>query len=152
MGSTNKVNTTWCLVAAAALLGIVGGAVVRADDAKPGTMIYTRDNAPKAPELSALPLKDSVTQYGITWTFDKKVPVGQFINGDYYVVGPVTITAIDPKPLFGAEVPANERDMGEKPTGAVRNGSTLNQPARHAVTAATATGSNPAWRRICRFR
>jgi hypothetical protein len=48
--------------------------------------------------------KASLSQYGITWTFDKPVPVGQFITGDWYVVGPVTVTAIDPKPLFGEEV------------------------------------------------
>ena len=36
----------------------------------------------------------SVTQYGITWTFDKPYPVGQFVSGDWWVVGPVKITAI----------------------------------------------------------
>jgi Bacterial Ig-like domain (group 2) len=40
----------------------------------------------------------SVTKDGITWTFSAPVPVGQFVNGDYYVVGPVTITAISPAP------------------------------------------------------
>src|SRR5688572_11131693 len=35
-----------------------------------------------APEL---PLQDSVTQFGITWRFEAPVPVGQFVNGDYYV-------------------------------------------------------------------
>ena len=40
----------------------------------------------------------SITKDGITWTFSKPVPVGQFVTGDYYVVGPVTITAIDPPP------------------------------------------------------
>ena len=40
----------------------------------------------------------SITKDGITWTFSQAVPVGQFVNGDYYVVGPVTITAIDPPP------------------------------------------------------
>ena len=44
---------------------------------------------------------DTVTQYGITWTFDKKVKVGQFVNGDYYVVGPVTVTGITPGPANG---------------------------------------------------
>ena len=39
----------------------------------------------------------SVTQYGITWTFDRAYPVGQFINGDWWVVGPVIIKDIDPK-------------------------------------------------------
>ena len=40
----------------------------------------------------------SVTQYGITWTFDKAYPVGQFVTGDYWVVGPVTITGVTPAP------------------------------------------------------
>ena len=30
----------------------------------------------------------SVSQYGITWTFDKNYTVGQFINGDYWVLDP----------------------------------------------------------------
>jgi len=46
--------------------------------------------------FAALPLQTSVTKDSITWTFDHPVPVGQFINGDYYVIGPVTVTAIDP--------------------------------------------------------
>ncbi|HYA61611.1 MAG TPA: hypothetical protein VED66_00305, partial [Candidatus Sulfotelmatobacter sp.] len=40
----------------------------------------------------------TITKDGITWTFSESVPVGQFVTGDYYVVGPVTITAIDPAP------------------------------------------------------
>ncbi len=36
----------------------------------------------------------SITQYGITWTFDRAYQVGQFATGDYWVVGPVTITSI----------------------------------------------------------
>ena len=35
-----------------------------------------------------------ITQHGITWTFDKAYPFGQFCNGDYWVVGPITITNI----------------------------------------------------------
>lgn len=38
----------------------------------------------------------SLTQFGITWTFDKAYPVGQFANGDYWVQGPLKIVAIDP--------------------------------------------------------
>ena len=40
--------------------------------------------------------QSSVTQYGITWTFDREYPVGQFANGDYWVIGPATITDITP--------------------------------------------------------
>lgn len=53
---------------------------------------------------------DRVTRHGITWTLAAPARVGRFVNGDYYVVGPVTIVDIDPKP------------------GAGRNGSVLNPP------------------------
>ena len=39
----------------------------------------------------------SVSQYGITWTFSQDRTVGQFANGDWWVVGPVTISDINPK-------------------------------------------------------
>lgn len=39
---------------------------------------------------------NQITQFGITWTFDGEYPFGQFANGDYWVVGPVTIVNIDP--------------------------------------------------------
>ncbi len=43
----------------------------------------------------AVPQKvSSITQYGITWTFDKEYPSGQFCTGDYWVVGPVTVIGI----------------------------------------------------------
>ncbi|MCH7986444.1 MAG: hypothetical protein IH847_07660, partial [Acidobacteria bacterium] len=31
----------------------------------------------------------SITKDGITWTFSAPVPIGQFVTGDYYVIGPV---------------------------------------------------------------
>jgi hypothetical protein len=37
-----------------------------------------------------------ISQFGITWTFNKDYQSGQFANGDYYVLGPVTITSITP--------------------------------------------------------
>lgn len=43
----------------------------------------------------------SVSQYGITWTFDRDYEVGQFVTGDYYVVGPVTIVSVSPAPSGG---------------------------------------------------
>lgn len=43
-------------------------------------------------------LQSSVTQYGITWTFDRPHAVGQFVTGDWWVVGPVTIVEVDPAP------------------------------------------------------
>jgi hypothetical protein len=41
---------------------------------------------------------DSITIDGITWRFSQPMPVGRFINGDYYVVGAVTIVNINPLP------------------------------------------------------
>ena len=38
----------------------------------------------------------SLNQFGITWTFDKEYPCGQFANGDWWVVGPVVVTEISP--------------------------------------------------------
>jgi len=48
-----------------------------------------------------LTLTDTVSQHGITWKFSEPARVGQFVNGDYYVVGPVTITSITPRPENG---------------------------------------------------
>jgi hypothetical protein len=45
--------------------------------------------------------ESSITQYGITWIFDKKYLTGRFINGDWWIMGPVTITGIDPAPGQG---------------------------------------------------
>lgn len=41
-------------------------------------------------------MQASVTQRGITWVFDREHQVGKFANGDYWVLGPVTITRITP--------------------------------------------------------
>jgi hypothetical protein len=35
-----------------------------------------------------------LTQHGITWTFDGNPQTGQYANGDYWVVGPVTVVSI----------------------------------------------------------
>jgi hypothetical protein len=39
---------------------------------------------------------NSITQWGITWTFDKEYEYGQFVNDDYWVKGPITIIRIEP--------------------------------------------------------
>ena len=39
---------------------------------------------------------DRVSQYEFTWYFDHAYTVGQFANGDWWVIGPVTITNITP--------------------------------------------------------
>ncbi len=53
------------------------------------------------PKVTGPATSRSVSQYGITWTFEKPAPVGRFVNGDWYVVGPVTVAGIEPKPADG---------------------------------------------------
>jgi len=98
--------------------------------------IYSKANAPAVPKLEDLPLKESVSEYGITWTFDKPSRAGQFVNGDWYVVGQVTIKEITPRPLYGSEIPKREldhMDRERKEEQRVRNGFMLNPPAQMKV-------------------
>lgn len=44
---------------------------------------------------------NAVGRDGITWTFARPRPVGQYVNGDWWVVGPVTIQGISPAPEDG---------------------------------------------------
>ncbi|NLF31900.1 MAG: hypothetical protein GX591_13555, partial [Planctomycetes bacterium] len=122
----------------AALIVAIAAAIATAGEAT----IYTPDNAPAAPRLEDLPLRASVSQYGITWTFAEPARVGRFVNGDFYVVGPVTVAAIDPAPRYGDAVADDELDAYEKKqiadgtlktAGRIRNGSMLNPPARQQV-------------------
>ncbi len=99
-------------------------------------IIHTKENAPAKPKLEDLPLKQSVSQYGITWTFEKLARLGQFVNGDWYLVGPATIKAIDPKPLYGSEIPKRELDGMDRERNQehrLRNGFMLNPPAKMQV-------------------
>ena len=101
-------------------------------------VVHTRESPPETPRPEDLPLRESVKQWGITWTFDRPARVGQFVNGDYYVVGPVTVADVEPRTLRGEEVPESEIGAREKryrrnDNLRVRNGSMLNPPARMAA-------------------
>jgi hypothetical protein len=41
---------------------------------------------------------NTITQFGITWTFDKAYEVGQFVTGDWWVVGPAIVVSVSPAP------------------------------------------------------
>jgi hypothetical protein len=73
--------------------------------------LYTKKEPPRRPTVAQLPKLARIAKDGITWTLSAPAPVGRFITGDYYVVGPVTVTAITPAPANG------------------RNGSVKNLPA-----------------------
>lgn len=72
----------------------------------------------------------TATRDDITWTFDREYPVGEFITGDPWVVGPVTVVSVSPAP-GPVEVPAGAAAVksrygatGMKPDdGRMRNGS-----------------------------
>ena len=57
----------------------------------------------------------SVSQWGITWTFDKPATVGKFVTGDWWVLGPVTVVKVDPATNDG------------------RNGSMVNPKSAHST-------------------
>ena len=61
-------------------------------------------------------LAKTVTRHDITWTFDKLYPTGTFLNGDPWVLGPVTITAVSPDwdgEVHGSQVdPAPSKEQG----------------------------------------
>ena len=80
-------------------------------------VLYTRDKPPATPGLDDLELKESVSQWGVTWTFGKPARIGQFVNGDFYVVGPVVVVKIDPAPRYGKEVVDDELDGPEEGRG-----------------------------------
>jgi hypothetical protein len=99
------------LAALGALAAAVGIAGALATDLSVAQVpVYTAANPPATPALTSLPLVPSLTKDGVTWTFSEPVRAGQFVTGDYYVVGPVTVTAISPAPTAG------------------RNGSVVNLP------------------------
>ena len=53
--------------------------------------------APAAPILAGH-LTD-IERHGITWTFDRAARCGRYVNGDWWVLGPVSITSIKPASL-----------------------------------------------------
>lgn len=59
---------------------------------------------------------NQVSQFGITWTFDREYEYGQFANGDYWIIGPVTIIGIDPPSIEIAGRTKNGSMVNPSPT------------------------------------
>jgi hypothetical protein len=59
----------------------------------------TTPDRPDGPDDPGNGFTNSITRHGITWQFDGMVQYGQFINGDYWVIGPVKIIKIDPSSI-----------------------------------------------------
>lgn len=84
----------------------------------------------QATQRAAAEYRSEVSQYGITWTFDKPARTGKFITGDWWVLGPVTIVKITPSP---GPVPFEKVEFGKnrwndtslKQDTTMRNGSMI---------------------------
>lgn len=46
-------------------------------------------------------LASSVTRNDITWVFDSQYEVGQYVTGDWWVLGPATVVSVTPAPSGG---------------------------------------------------
>ena len=77
------------------------------------------DNAGNQPAPSPPGNTRQISQFGITWTFSQDVVYGRFANGDYRVVGPLTITRIDPASIETGGLTINGAMINPSP----RNGS-----------------------------
>lgn len=69
------------------------------------------DTTPEPPAAAGTRMTGEVSQYGITWTFDRPCATGRYVTGDFWVVGPATVVAVSPTPAPG------------------RHGSVVNPPA-----------------------
>lgn len=58
----------------------------------------------------------SITQYGITWTFDGSYQVGQFVTGDWWVVGPLTVVSVNPAPTGSGTSARNGSSVNPVPS------------------------------------
>ena len=151
-----RTTSARVLVAVLVLVGLAGQGVLSAQEKAPAAAtapaggvpanlitaeppfpvnVYTKAAAPATSKLEDLPLRESVYRYGVTWTFEKPARVGRFVNGDWYVVGPVTIKQITPKCLLGDEVADPTDAEKQKYKGKYcRNGSVLNVPVTPNVS------------------
>ncbi|MCY3023507.1 MAG: hypothetical protein NTW87_31390 [Planctomycetota bacterium] len=76
--------------------------------------------------------RPELSQHGITWTFDRPAKTGKFVNGDGWVIGPVTVVSVTPA---CGKPPADEQtnltknrwgDTGLRVDERMRNGSVVN--------------------------
>ena len=58
-------------------------------------------------------MASTVGQWGITWQFDHEYQVGQFCNGDWWVVGPVKIVSFSP-PTQSVAAGTHRRSSGSQ--------------------------------------
>ena len=68
---------------------------------------------PPAAPAAAATVRE-LSQYGITWTFAEPVQAGRYVTGDWWVVGPVTVSAVTPVPAPGRNGSVVDPPAGDK--------------------------------------
>lgn len=100
-----KVRMAVAVVATAVGMMATGGGPLAAQDKE----------AVKAVERA------EVSQYGITWKFSEPREVGRFVNGDWWVIGPVTIVSVTPQPGPAPKETVTEAKKGRFGDTALQN-------------------------------
>lgn len=100
------------------------------------TLLLGCSKTQRAYETTAADYRREISQYGITWTFDRPAKTGQFITGDWWVQGPVTIIQVTPAPgpvpQEKLELKVNRwNDTSLKADTTMRNGSMIVLEAGH---------------------
>src|ERR1700690_2550723 len=75
--------------------GAEAGAVLAPDAGPPSASDGASSNTASD---GASSLVTSIVKDGVTWTFSAPVLAGQFVTGDWWIVGPATVRAISPAP------------------------------------------------------
>ncbi|NLF30757.1 MAG: hypothetical protein GX591_07710 [Planctomycetes bacterium] len=63
-----------------------------------GVAVFTMASTAIAQDSPEPGRVERIEQYGITWTFASPVRAGRFVTGDWWVIGPVTVTSVTPAP------------------------------------------------------
>lgn len=82
-------------------------------------------------------VSESVSQHGVTFDFATPRPVGQYTNGDWWVLGPVSITSISPESTLHNGV----NGAGTPYTNRVVHGAMLNPGNRSFATGGLTTNN-----------
>ena len=115
-------------VLASVCLGVVLVAMAHAQPAGERTTRYTTDASDETePTIvsdrgQAVMKTKSINQFGISWAFDREYECGQFANGDWWVVGPVKITNIDPPSVAKHNCVVNGSMINPSPQTGTYNG------------------------------
>ncbi len=117
-GGTISAGGVYTAGSATGTYSVTATSVADGSKSDQATVTVTAAQAPPPPPPSGTAA--SITKDGITWTFGQAVSVGQFVNGDYYVVGPVTVTAIDPAPTTSS--PYENGSVVDLPTSNGKSG------------------------------